>query len=334
MNALNFRTARNLLAGLFLCAAALSHAAPTFSRMVVMGDSLSDTGNIRNVLGSSALISVPAGYGANGRFSNGILWHEYLAPQIGVPVATASRVAGANNTNFAYGGARIDGAGTPQAGMLTQYSQYNARFTSGADANALYVLWGGGNDMRDLVGNASPLTAIATSLNNLEFMLDGLIGSGATSFMVPNLPDLGKIPENRGSSREASASAVSRLWNAALYDMVLSKAGLASFYFLDVFDIFTDLLDHPVDYGFTNTTGTCRIVTFVIFESACAAAATTVFWDGIHPTTAAHRVLGNAAAALLRDGSPLAVVSTPGSLALVALALAAAGVVTRRRLAA
>lgn len=94
------------------CAAAAVHAGPTFSRMVVFGDSLSDTGNTRNVVGAnSGLIANLAGYGNNGRFSNGVLWHETMAPLIGESVATASRVAGPNNYNYAYGGARVDNLG-------------------------------------------------------------------------------------------------------------------------------------------------------------------------------------------------------------------------------
>lgn len=306
------------LAATLACSAALAQAAPTFSRLVVFGDSLSDTGNVANVLPG---LGGPVGYGNNGRFSNGILWHEVMAPQIGVPVATASRVAGANNTNFAYGGARIDDAGTPSAGLLTQYAQYNARFTGGADTQALYVLWGGGNDMRDLVNSSNPLPGIATSLGNLQGMLTGLIGSGATSFLIPNLPDLGLIPENRNSARQAGASNVSRLWNDALYDMVLGMSGMASFYFLDVFDAFNDILDNPASFGFTNTTGQCRSLFLGLFERSCSAPDTYVFWDAIHPTAAAHRVLGNAAAQLLINGSPLSRVPAPATLALVVLGL-------------
>lgn len=329
------RWTRGLAAAVALGMAGAAGAAPTFSSMVVFGDSLSDTGNVRNVLGSSNIISVPAGYGANGRFSNGKVWHEYLAPAIGVPVATASRVSGASNTNFAYGGARIDDGGLPSAGLLTQYAQYNARQPGGADADALYVLWGGGNDIRDLVGNPDPLAGIAASLGNLQGMLTGLIGRGASTFLIPNLPDLGKIPENRGSAREASASAATVAWNDALHAMLLGLSGQASIYYFDVYSTFNDLLDDPASYGFTDTTGTCRRVTLLIFESACAAAATTVFWDSIHPTTAAHRVLGLAAADLLLNGNPLALaaaeVPEPATLLLVLAALAVVLALRARR---
>lgn len=323
-----------LIAATALCTALAAHATPTFSRLVVFGDSLSDTGNTRaNVPGGNiGLVANLAGYGSNGRFSNGVLWHETMATQLGLPAATASEVSGANNWNYAYGGARVDNEDGPSTGVLRQYADYTARVGSaGADPDALFVLWAGGNDARDLVGNASPLAGINSSIASLQGVIAGLIGQGATNFLVPNLPDLGKIPENRGSVREASASNVSVLWNEALVDMLRSFADQADIYFLDVYSTFNDLLDNPASYGFTNTTGQCRSLGFLaLTESSCANANQWVFWDAIHPTTAAHSVLGRAAAQLLIDGVTLSV-PAPSSLLLAAVALLAMRRVSSRR---
>lgn len=325
---------RCLTAGALMCAAALAQAGPMFSNLVVFGDSLSDTGNTRNVVGAnSGLLANLAGYGSNGRFSNGILWHETMANVIGEAPATASRVAGANNWNYAYGGARVDNATGASTGVLRQYADYTTRVgAAGADPNALFVLWAGGNDARDLVGNASPLTGIGNSIAGLQGIISGLIGQGATSFMVPNLPDLGKIPENRGSSREASATNVSVLWNEALLDMLMGFADQADIYFLDVYSIFNDVIDKPATYGFTNTTGQCRSLGFFGFtENSCANASQWVFWDAIHPTTAAHAVIGRAAAQLLIDGITLQKVPEPSVLLLALGGLLAMRRVARRR---
>lgn len=317
---------RCLVAGALMCATALAQAGPLFSNLVVFGDSLSDTGNTRNVVGSnSGPIANLAGYGSNGRFSNGILWHETMANIIGEAPATASRVAGANNWNYAYGGARVDNATGASTGVLRQYADYTNRVgAAGADPDALFVLWAGGNDARDLVGNANPQPGIDSSIASLQGMMSGLIGQGATSFLVPNLPDLGKIPENRGSSREASASNVSSLWNDALLDMLMGYADQVDIYFLDVFTTFNDLLANPASFGFTNTTGQCRSLGFLaLTEISCANANQWVFWDAIHPTTAAHAVIGRAAAQLLVDGVTLQRVPEPSVLLLAAIALLA-----------
>jgi len=316
-----------------LCAVTAVQAGPTFSRMVVFGDSLSDTGNTRNVVGAnSGLFANLAGYGNNGRFSNGVLWHETMAPLISESVATASRVTGPNNYNYAYGGARVDNAGGASTGVLTQYANYTTRVgTAGADANALYAIWAGGNDARDLVGSANPLTGITSSISALRGVFTGLIAQGATTFLVPNLPDLGKIPENRNTANQTRASNVSVLWNAALLGMLLDISDQASFYYLDVFSTFNNVLDNPAGFGFTNTTGQCRsLALFGLVESSCANPNRWVFWDNIHPTTAAHAVIGRAAANLLNTGSPLLRVPEPSALALVVLALLLMRVASRR----
>jgi phospholipase/lecithinase/hemolysin len=316
-------TRKLLLAAGALMTASLLQAAPVFDRMVVFGDSLSDTGNTRNVVGfNSGLIANLAGYGGNGRFSNGLLWHETLAPLIGVPVATASRVAGANNFNYAYGGARVDGARGASTGVLAQFADYSARVgAAGSNPDSLYVVWAGGNDVRDLVGNANPLPGVNSSIGALQSVLTGLISSGANSFLIPNLPDLGLIPENRNTGNQASASSATQLWNTELLNMVMDLTDQASFYFLDVYSVFNDVLTTPSTYGITNTTGQCRSLVFGGFgERSCANANTWAFWDSIHPTTAAHAVLGRAAETALNEG-PLRKVPEPQTLMLLLLGI-------------
>jgi outer membrane lipase/esterase len=316
---------------LVLCLPA-AHASPTFSSIYVFGDSLSDTGNTQAVLGTNAIVANTAGYGSNGRFSNGPVWHEGLASSLGVAAATRSRSGG---NNYAHGGARVDNDSGYSAGLLNQYASYTSgQGSSGADADALYIVWGGGNDARDLVGNANPLSAIQTAINNLGGVLTGLLNAGATTLLVPNLPDLGRIPEFRTGANASSATQVSTLWNSTLLTMLeeINAVSTASIYFLDVFSIFNNVLDNPASYGFTNTTGQCRSLGFLnLTENSCANADQWVFWDQIHPTRAAHAALGAAAFELLSNGNPLIQVPEPASIALVLLALALALAVANRR---
>src|SRR4051794_6489859 len=64
--------------------------------IVSFGDSLTDTGNLYAATGQP-----PAPYDM-GRFSNGPLWVEYLANQLGVAAPTASLLGG---SNYAWAGA-------------------------------------------------------------------------------------------------------------------------------------------------------------------------------------------------------------------------------------
>lgn len=311
-----------LLASFLAFASASSHAA--IERLVVFGDSLSDTGNTRSQVpfGTFGPIAAAAGYGPNGRFSNGILWHEYLARELGVSAATNSRGGG---DNFAYGGARVDNESGPSTGLLRQTNEYFARQGgSPSDTDALFISWIGGNDVRDLVGNPDPIDIIDQQLDALFGTFGRLLDSGVTRLLVPNLPNLGAIPENLGTSNQASATAATQAWNDNLLTRLfdLNESTSADIFFLDVFSIFDDILADPASEGFANTTGQCRSTNF-FGESECNNPETFVFWDAIHPTTAAHRILGEEAFRLVSTGNALVKASAPATLILLSLFVAA-----------
>lgn len=277
----------------------LPASASLFSDIYIFGDSLSDTGNTAQATGN--LLGGPAGYGNNRRFSNGILWHEYLSNELELP--TTSSAFGGNN--YAYGGAQIDNAGGFSAGVLTQYDQYLGNLGADPfDSEALYIAWAGGNDMRGLVRTADPFVAIANVISVFQGLLSDMIIRGATTLLVPNLPNLGAIPEFRTTTNAANASIVSVTWNQLLEQMLidLAKQSSAQIYMLDVFGIFTEILDDPQAEGFTNTTGQCRSLFLGFIERSCSSPNQFVFWDNIHPTTAAHAVLGREATLLLQSG--------------------------------
>jgi phospholipase/lecithinase/hemolysin len=297
---------------------ALPASASLFSNIYIFGDSLSDTGNTAQATGN--LLGGPVGYGNNRRFSNGILWHEYLSNELELP--TTSSAFGGNN--YAFGGAQINNTGGFSAGVLTQYDQYLGQLGANPfDADALYIAWAGGNDMRGLVRMANPLTAIANVISVFQGVLSDMIYRGATTLLVPNLPNLGAIPEFRTTINASNAVFVSVAWNQLLEQMLvdLARQTRADIYMLDVFGVFTDILTDPQSEGFTNTTGQCRSLLFGIIERSCAQPGQFVFWDNIHPTTAAHAVLGREAALLLQSGQTVyQQVPEPATLALFLLA--------------
>ena len=74
--------------------------AKQFSRLVVFGDSTTDTGNVYELSGRTKPASPPY---FEGRWSNGPLWIEYLADRLNVPRPRPSLAGG---TNYAYAGAQ------------------------------------------------------------------------------------------------------------------------------------------------------------------------------------------------------------------------------------
>jgi phospholipase/lecithinase/hemolysin len=307
----------------------------TFNDIFVFGDSLSDTGNTKSrvPLGGFAPVANAVGYGSNGRFSNGPVWHEYLALSLGLPPAVNSEAGG---NNYAFGGARVNNDGGVSAGILNQENQFNNRPASGVNPNDLYITWAGGNDMRNLVNVTDPIAAINAQLDSFVGVMSRLVTNGVGTLLVPNLPNLGMIPEFASSTASLAATAVSQAWNTGLEQrlIALSATTSASIFYLDVFGIFGSILDNPAASGFTNTTNECRSVSgfFGQNENQCANASSYLFWDEIHPTTAAHKFLGLEAFALLDSDNALRAVPEPAVLWLMLLGLG--GIVGRRATAA
>src|ERR1041385_7754519 len=197
--------------------------APAFSRVVVFGDSLSDTGNVRAQTNakSSGAIDYPShtfNYD-NGRFTNDTdtdpashtylgVWHEQLARTfLGLPAATNS-LGGITGLNYAFGGATtMDGShqeveSTPLGDisitvddMGKQVDDYLAQHT--VDPGALYIVWGGSNDIR----NDDTSASVTATVGRVEGLVSRLATAGAIYIMVPNVVPLGDIPRYAGTAK-------------------------------------------------------------------------------------------------------------------------------------
>jgi outer membrane lipase/esterase len=307
--------ARGLRAWSFVGALVVSLAsgqAFAYSALYAFGDSLSDSGNVSVLTGGA----VPAAPYAPGRFSNGPVWVETLAANLGL----AANPALLGGTNFAFGGAVTGGPFTSSTPSLTaQVSTYYLPSVGGvADPNALYVVWGGGNDVRNIGQGLNPPGDIAASVGNILNIVSTLAAAGAQNFLVSNLPNIGLTPEAAagGPAAQAGATALSVAFNNGL---AANLPGLASFLgvniiTLDAFGFLNNAIAGAPGNGFTNTTAPC----YVSGPTACANPNEYIFWDGIHPTAAAHQLLGNYAASVI-PVPPAAILLISGFAALGAL---------------
>ena len=117
--------------------------------------------------------------------------------------------------------------------------------------------------------------------------------TGARYILVPNLADLGDTPFGalQGPETQAFLSGVSQAFNGALAsamsELEQSLDGRVQITVFDTFAVQRQIMRRPRLFGFTNTTSLCRDT-----PDALPACQGFLFFDEVHPTTDAHRILG------------------------------------------
>ncbi|KIA81246.1 hypothetical protein QR66_05740 [Chromobacterium piscinae] len=385
-------------------AMALPAAAHAYSNIYFFGDSLSDVGAFQ-------LLPTPTGgqWPLNARWTtgNGANWTDVLSGHYGLK-SVANNPSNANTSkqgnNYAQGGAiaqdytsattnfptaaaGIESVGPDNATKIlelpTQIQNYLTATGGKADANALYTVWIGGNDVIAALSTASSTTgqqfitasaqAAATSVAMLE-------RAGAKTIIVPTLPDMSAAPlaiyaslqavqqklgltDNQVNTAYGAAwqqlSAASGAGNdpkliqaalaaansalslpigtvAAFYNGTSSQAGvqpslqqLSSGYNqlvdmmlsgnnlqhnvvrANVALLFQEILANPGKYGFTNVTGSACPQSAISCPANVLPNQVYVFTDPLHPTPAAHKLIGDYTYGLLQ--APLFAAAMPES---------------------
>jgi len=289
-----------LLSITLLIAPSPSSAGP-FTGIVAFGDSLSDAGNVFLATGGT----IPAPPYVGGHFSNGPTWVEDLSVNLGLGTLRPSLAGG---TDFAFGSA-VTGSSVPgPTSLVPTITQQVGLFLSStggvSPASNLSSVWIGSNDVyqavSDVVGNPSSLGLIQSDLGfaaqTETAAINALAAAGATTFLVPLLPDLGKTP--LGAPAAALATSLSALYNANLVAdlMTLAVTDHISVGFIDTFSLIDAAVANPVAFGLTNVTNPCYTGLLTGGPPApCATPATYLFWDVQHPTETGHEFIATLA---------------------------------------
>ena len=215
---------------------------PAYSALYAFGDSLSDAGNLSlftALTGTPQPVSPPyykQQYGSvsGSVFSNGPIWVQNLSIGLGLGTLAPSLAGG---TDFAYGGAET--GSTPQnasdptiqaISLSAQLGQFNAK-VSAPSANALYTLSIGANDLLGILATpgltAQQQTAdVNAAVANEVAFVQQLVGGGAKTLLVSNVPDLGKTPDvtsgqaqsgtGPSAALDAEATQLATAFNAAV----------------------------------------------------------------------------------------------------------------------
>jgi thermolabile hemolysin len=171
----------------------------------------------------------------------------------------------------------------------------------------LFTVLVGGNDL--IYFNTPVEEILAKERAALQVLIDG----GARNILVLNLPDVSRAPIFRLKGGGGEVAAQVRRINSGLAAMVADmqrQAGATvDIQLFDTNALFTRLFDEPRVYGFENITQSCLDIDSTGFSNfmeshalraACDDPNRFVFWDILHPTTRAHRILADAVTAFVR----------------------------------
>lgn len=271
-----------------------------FDGMAVFGDSLSDTGNLYYATGNT---TPPWPY-YDGRFTNGPVWVETLAPMLGIDADfdTSWLANPYAADNFATGGAS-SGTGDiwgANLGFLTQVGAFGA-YGQRLGSSDLAVVWTGANDYL-----YSPPNPVAT-VGNIAAGITMLNALGGEHFLVMNMPGLGDTPRLAGTPYSDAMNAVSanhnQLLDSAIADLRTSLG--VEIIQVDIETVLREILANGERYGFTDTTGSCLDLNWNwtglcgINPDYTVDGNGLVFFDTIHPTAQTHALLAEFAYATM-----------------------------------
>jgi len=320
---------RALLAALALVASQAADAA--YDKFYVFGDSLSDTGNAATLSGG-AFPGTPSGTASTGPVAA-----DYMANYFGVSGYGPSAAGGSNfavigattgTKNFNYeinDPAGVNGIpGLASSGMTSQLAAFITAAPTFDPNSTLFMVWGGPNDLflGQALGEDPATVTVPTAVNNLATIVGGLAAAGAKTVLVPLMPDLGVTPLGLASGNALLFSQITAGFNNALTGAMAQVEQLTGVNVIiaDTSAYLAQVLANPATFGFTNTTDQC-------LDSAQALATGCkgyLFFDEVHPTTEAHRILA---------GGFISLVPEPGTAWLLVPLVLAAGASRRLRMA-
>jgi len=291
---------------------------PLFSTTVVVGSSVTDTGNRCGLPNDRDPLCFPVPpYASTGTASNGPLYNQILAARYGSPMV-ASRAGG---FNYAYNGAETGVIPTDTVpdnvpNMQMQTEQFLARVGYQANPQYLYIVDGGsfGNNVRRVLELVSANPALAATLPaqatsqaaaDLYSVVVRLYSAGARHILLTNVNNLATVPGIAGFGPLAIqlASGMSAGFNGAMAAQVVPGLRAASpglnLYYLDLNQLVVEISANPASFGFTNLQLPCYPFFSAPSAPVCATPNSYLWWDELHPSAAMHSAIAQRAVAVI-----------------------------------
>lgn len=310
---------------------------PQFTSAWFLGDSLTDPGNLYELTGG-ALPPTPPYAGTS---TNGKVWAQN--------VAEAFEAEGLKTGNFAYSYATAvknddldPDLGRPPA-LTVQIPDLPDQLTSlqsvskkSLGADPLVSVWAGANDVFDAIKVADPADptgaaqSVALAASHAAASVASTVAKlgnlGFDNVLVFNLPALEETPAYNLSFPAAAplAKLGADTFNATLAASLGGLKNGPNIIGIDAHKTFASIIADPGKYGLKDVVTPCFDGVTVCSDDV---AATSFFFDGVHPTAAGHKVISSL---VMGEVSP---VPLPASGWLVLAGIAVMAVLGRRRIA-
>lgn len=272
------------------------------STLVVFGDSLSDNGNL------FALTGFPQPPAWEGRSSNGPVYAEQLASFLHM-----------NLDDRAFAGAEASDASPPvivnpanglplPINLSTQINGYLADLNGHQAPHGTTALINiGSNDYDGFLLSSIPKDPahigafVASVVGSIDHAINELTDAGVDHIILFTLPDFGFTPNAQAAGPQVAAFAhqLDVINNSALLQMASTHPNVQV---VDIFKFSETVFTDPAAFGFNPHLNT-ELEQQVLAHGHQFAPNELAFWDGEHPTYAAHSVLAAFADASLTSDS-------------------------------
>ena len=210
--------------------------------------------------------------------------------------------------------------------MVAQVAQHLSKFTSFGGGDIVFV-YGGNNDVFTQFGAVGAGLPVAAATANIQqaatelvaLVKDQIVAKGASRVAVMTLPDVSATPDFRilPAANKALVTQLSADFNTTLG---AGLAGVAGVQMIDARSLAAAVVASPGSFGLVNVTDGactpssslgCNAAPASLFAAAGlpnlsnlkvgASASTWLFADGVHPTTAGHKIFADQVIAKLKE---------------------------------
>ena len=286
--------------------------AKDYSQVIFFGDSLSDTGRLKDLVSEQ-----------DGTFGNALqpsfttnpdpVWTSLFAQSYG-KTASPNTPDNSTGTNYTVGGSQsartatwTDTSGTVSVNIPTtndQIKHYLANTNGQTDPNALYAIWIGANDLFYAIEHANP-SQVANAVQATATDIETLNQAGARIILVPNIPDLSLTPlvQNHPalSAQKGQVQLLTQMYNSGVFNAL--NGTTANVVPANTFALLQEAVANKEAFGFENANGVAchnkpninpTSSSLACDENSLMTGATGenyMFADLIHPSGRTHRIL-------------------------------------------